>query len=444
MGDVIRLPKDPGPAGWNRLLPAPGPNNQLQGDTKADWLVIGAGFAGLAATRRLSQLFPGDRIALLEAQRVGDGPAGRNSGFMIDLPHDLGSKNYSGALETDRLTIEDNRRAIAFAAEMAEAYGLSAEAFTRSGKMNAAATSKGLAHNAEFARHLDALQEPYRMIDAPEMRAITGSDYYQGGLFTPGAAIIQPAMFVRGLASGLVSNRITLHENSPVTSLERKGDWIAKTPLGQVAAPKVVLAVNGHLASFGYMARRLMHVFTYASMTRALTSEEVARLGGQPVWGATPSDPLGTTVRRITGLGGARIIIRNRFTFDPSMEVTDARIDRVGRDHDKAFAARFPMLRDVAMEYRWGGRLCLSLNNVQVIEELEEGLCAACCQNGLGTVRGMLAGLLAAEHLAGLSSPALERARAAPAPKPLPPEPLAKIGATARLKWGEWRAGREL
>ena len=75
----------------------------------------------------------------------------------------------------------------------------------------------------------------------------------------------------------------------------------------------MILAVNGHAESFGYFERRLMHVFTYASMTRALTVDEVARLGGAPIWGATPADPMGTTVRRISGVGGDRIVIRNRF-----------------------------------------------------------------------------------------------------------------------------------
>ena len=43
---VNRLPSDPGPAGWNRLLQEPMPAVQLEEKKTADWLVIGAGFAG--------------------------------------------------------------------------------------------------------------------------------------------------------------------------------------------------------------------------------------------------------------------------------------------------------------------------------------------------------------------------------------------------------------
>ncbi|MEL7462043.1 MAG: FAD-binding oxidoreductase [Pseudomonadota bacterium] len=440
---VRRLPVDPGPAAWNRLLPEALPPRQVDGDLTADWLVIGAGFAGLAAAHRLAELHGGDRVVVLDATRVGEGPAGRNSGFMIDLPHDLASENYAGAAEVNREEIADNRRGIDFAGAMAAAYGLGEDAFARSGKINAAATARGLAHNREFAAHLAGLGEAHQMMDAAEMAQLTGTDYYQGGLFTPGAAMIQPAMFVRGVATGLASNRVSVFENSPVTALDRDSDWVATTPTGRVTAPRVILAVNGHLASFGIMADRFVHVFTYASMTRALSPAEVARLGGVRRWGVTPSDPMGTTVRRTSGAGGDRIVVRNRFTVDPSLEVDAARIAQVARDHDRAFAARFPMLAGVDMEYRWGGRLCLSRNNVQVIGEVEPGLYTACCQNGLGTAKGTLAGLLAAEMASGVASPALERALAAPQPTRVPPGIITKTVGNLRTRLGEWRAGCE-
>ncbi|MDF1720861.1 MAG: FAD-binding oxidoreductase [Minwuia sp.] len=442
---VTGLPRDPGPAAWNRLLPAPPPPTPLSGDRKSDWLVIGAGFAGLAAARRLSQIREGDTIAILDAVRVGDGPAGRNSGFMIDLPHDLSSDNYGGDQQQDQAQIEAKRAAIAFARDAAQEYGLPSEPITLSGKINAAASSRGMRHNADYAAHLASLGEAHAMYDAAQMQAITGSDYYQGGLFTPGAAMIQPAMFVRGMAQGLQSNRITLHENSPVTGLTRsQGVWTASTPAGSVAAPNVVLAVNGHAESFGFFRRRLMHVFTYASMTRALSGDEIAALGGIAVWGATPADPLGTTVRRISGIGGDRIVIRNRFTYDPGMTVNERRIASVGRDHDKAFQARFPVLKGVAMEYRWGGRLCLSRNNVPAFGEVEDSLFAACCQNGLGTAKGTFAGIAAADLAAGEDTLFTRHQLAAAPPARLPPEPLAWIGANARMRWGERAAGKEM
>lgn len=441
---VTRQPVDPGPAAWNAILPDPPPPTPLAADMTADWLVIGAGFAGLAAARRLSQTCPGDRITVLDAVRVGDGPAGRNSGFMIDLPHNLSSDNYAGAAEADRAQIRANRAAIDFALDAAAEYGLPEEAIRRSGKINAAATGRGLQHNAAFANHLAALGEPFQHHDAATMRAITGSDYFRGGLYTPHAAMIQPALYVRGVATGLQSNRVRLHEQSPVTALARTGpDWRATTPGGTVTAPRVILAVNGHAESFGFFRRRLVHVFTFASMTRALTADEVRRLGGHPAWAATPADPLGTTVRRISGIGGDRIVVRNRFHYAAGMEANANWMTAVAGDHDRAFRARFPMLAGVTMDHRWGGRLCLSRNDAPAFGAVADNLIAACCQNGLGTARGTFAGVAAADLATGRSSAFLQHQQAQPEPIRLPPEPLAWLGATARIRWGERKAGRE-
>ncbi len=51
---------------------------------------------------------------MLEAGRLAEGASGRNSGFMIDLPHDLTSDDYAGHGD-DRAMIALNRHAIAFA-----------------------------------------------------------------------------------------------------------------------------------------------------------------------------------------------------------------------------------------------------------------------------------------------------------------------------------------
>ena len=111
---VKRLPVDTGTAAWNALLPHSDDAIQLSENITADIVIIGGGFAGLSAARRLHQIAPDTRIVLLEAKRIGEGPAGRNSGFMIDLPHELSSTDYATTLEKDRRVIELNRSAIRF------------------------------------------------------------------------------------------------------------------------------------------------------------------------------------------------------------------------------------------------------------------------------------------------------------------------------------------
>ncbi len=441
---IRRLPVDTGVSGWNAILPPLPPPGELSGRVTADWLVIGGGFAGLAAARRLQQLHPGARIVLLEAGRIGEGPAGRNTGFMIDLPHHLTSEGYGGQAEQDRRDAQANRAAIAFAAAAARDFGMSEEAFCQPGKVNAAASDHGHRHNLDYARHLASLGEAHEMLDAVQMHELTGSTYYKSGLFTPGSGLVQPALFVRDMSAGLRSGGVHIHEASPVLHLHRARDWTAQTPNGAVCAPRVILGVNGHANSFGHFRGRLMHIHLYGSMTRALSADECRRLGGERRWALTPADPMGSTVRRISGTGGDRIIMRNRFSYDPSMQVSKARLARMARDHDRAFAARFPMLPDVTMDYRWAGRLCLSRNGAPALGEVEEGLFSACCQNGLGVARGTLHGMLMAEMASGLRSELLTWVLDQPPPARLPPEPLATLGARTILKWSEYKAGREI
>jgi glycine/D-amino acid oxidase-like deaminating enzyme len=85
------------------ILPARDAPVELAADVNADFAIIGAGFAGLSAARRLLQLSPGARIAVLDAGRIAEGAAGRNSGFMIDLPHEISAADYSGqGVNSDR------------------------------------------------------------------------------------------------------------------------------------------------------------------------------------------------------------------------------------------------------------------------------------------------------------------------------------------------------
>ena len=444
---VNKLPRDPGPAAWDALLGERQPRPALDGDITADWLIIGGGFAGLAAAQRLKQVRGDDSVVLLEAQAVATGPAGRNSGFMIDLPHELGADSYAASVEKDRLQIKLNRHAISFAAEAAAEYEMPEEALLKIGRINGAAEANGEKHNAEYAAHLDGLAEEYTALDAQQMQQITGSSFYRSGLFMPGAVLLQPALYIRCLADGLAkswSKHFQLFESSPALGFARSGGcWQVKTPNGSVTAPHIILAVNGHAESFGFFTNRLMHVFTYASMTQPLDKAQLKALGGESRWGITPSDPMGSTIRRISGTGGDRIVIRNRWSFEPSMEVSDAKIARFGKNQDISFRRRFPQLKDVQMAYRWSGRLCLSRNSSPAFGEVENGIFSACCQNGLGTAKGTLAGIGAVDLAVNANSEITHDLLSYPVPQKLPPAPLAKWGASAVIAWREFKAGLE-
>ena len=64
---------------------------------------------------------------------------------------------------------------------------------------------------------------------------------------------------------------------------------------------------------------------------------------------------MGTTVRRVAGQRGDRILIRSRYTYNSMQIVSEGALKRAGAQHDRKFKARFPGLANVDMEYRWAG-----------------------------------------------------------------------------------------
>lgn len=442
---IKRLPVDTGVSGWEAISTRSTPVQVLDGRVTADWLIIGAGFAGLSAARRLSQLRPDDRIVLVDAHEVAKGPAGRNSGFMIDVPHSLSSGEYSVAGKSaTALEIQQNRFAIDFAAQAASEYGMSADTFDPSGKINAAATDRGLKLNAKYAASLKSIGEHCELLDQTQMREITGSAYYRGGLRTPGAVLIQPAQYIRNLVDGL-ADKISLYERSPIIELSRVDqDWQARSHQGQVTAPKVILAVNGHIEEFGHFQGRLLHVFTYASMTAAYRHDQFTRaITGLPRWALLPADPMGATMRKISEHGQSRIVIRTKFTYDPSIQVTPQRVAEVAREQRLSLDARFPELKGTPLEFSWAGRLCLSRNSAPAFGEVEDNLFSACCENGLGTVKSTLAGVMAAELATGTTSKFLDIYSRSPEPSKLPHKVLTQLGVGSVIRWQALRAGRE-
>lgn len=436
---VRKLPVDTARSGWEAIASRTFAPQALEADIEADWLIVGAGFGGLAAARRLTQVAHGARIAMLDATGLALGPAGRNSGFMIDVPHNVSSNGYAdGDAQAIRAEMALNRHAIAFSADAAAEYGMSRDTFDPCGKINAAASDSGEKHNADFARGLAQIGEPYQMLDAQQMRELTGTHHYRSGFYTAGTALIETGTFVYQYAAGLRS-KVGIFENSPVLELTRKGaNWVARTPKGSVTAPKVILAVNGHIQNFGFFRGRLMHVFTYASMTAPFRGK-----AGRDRWALLPAHPMGATVRKITHTDGSRIVFRSRFTYNASMETSQACLDRLVRSHRTGFDARFPDLAGLPFSHTWGGRLCLSWNSAPAFGEVEEGVFSACCENGLGTVKSALAGMMAVELATHTRTDALDAYRRHPGPSLRPPEPFAAIGATAMIRLKESRAGRE-
>ena len=158
--------KDPRPSGWYEILPEPPPLRRLSGQQKADWVVVGAGFTGVAAARRLAELAPNSRVVLIEAQHAGMGASGRNAGFIIDVPHN--SDATAGAGEANRRMLRLNRFAIAWLQELVEKHQIRCDWRAR-GQYRVAATTAGVRGADPIAGVGDALALPQEVLSREQI-----------------------------------------------------------------------------------------------------------------------------------------------------------------------------------------------------------------------------------------------------------------------------------
>jgi glycine/D-amino acid oxidase-like deaminating enzyme len=438
MANISILPKDDRTNGWSAILPKRPIAPALAGDNHADWVVIGAGYAGLAAARRLAENRPNDQVVLLEAHEVGEGASGRNSGFAIDLPHNVGSSLQE--LEGSHRFIRLSRAAIAYL-EDAVADGKIQCNWSPRGKYHAAVHASGRRDTLElYAKELDALGEPYRWVERDQLANEIGTSFFHSAIYTEGGYLLNPAALTRGLADSLPAN-VSLHEHTPVTRAEFSNGVRVETPGGSVSAPTAILAVNGFATQFGFYKNALLSFVSHASLTRPLTAEERAALGGEEDWGLTPVNAISGVTMRFTQ--DHRILMRQRFRYAPGFRRPDAEAAQSRAHHQRLFAKRFPMLPNVTMEHNWRGFVCLSRNHAPGFGRLGPNVFGAVCQNAVGVTKGTIGGLLAADMACGEDNPLIADMESQGTPERLPPRPFLDLGVHARFAMEMWRGRKE-
>lgn len=435
---ISHLPLNDRTNGWSLILPERRPHAALQGDVTADWVVVGAGYAGLAAARRLAENRPRERIVVLEADMAGENASGRNSGFGIDLPHVVGAGQDD--LASAHAYMRLSRAAIDHLESVVTREAIACD-WSRAGKYHAAVTARGTGEMlAPFAAMLKSLGEPYEELSGEETARRTGTAYYHASVYTPGCALMNPAALTRGLADSLPENAV-LYESSPVIAFEKGSSIRLATPEGSVTAPRMVIAVNGFAERFGYWRGRLLPFTAHASLTRPLEDDEERMIGSVAPWGITPVNAFVSTTMRLTA--DRRILIRYFLRYCPDQRVSASSLPAIRAAHMKVLRSRFPRLEQLDIAHTWTGYVCLSRNNAPGFGKVDENVWSAVCQNAVGVTKGTISGLLAADLACGVDNPLIADIKGLGTPSALPLRPLLDIGVRLRNAWDGWHGRYE-
>lgn len=445
---------EPTDSGWFATLDQVSPAKVLEQEINCDWLVVGGGWMGLHAARRLAELDPQARVVLVDAGRIGNGAAGRCAGYAIDLAHNPRKKNFAEDVVGNREENHINLEGIAYIREAVETLGVECD-WSPEGKYHAAATKRGEVCLNGFADALDRLDQDYQWVDTDEICRITGSNHYKKALFAPGTVLLQPAKYLRNAMHALPVN-VSVYENTPITEMKNvemedvemknaemgngRKPVIYKTPLGLIRPNKTLLCNNAYLTKCGFFENTAIPLYTYASLTHPLTDAESSLIGGRGAFGVIPADSFGTTLRRTAD---NRLFLRNVYSYARNFKSTLADVEGAKLKHQIAFERRYPDIASMGFAHSWGGMMAVSENGGMVFGQLADSVYGTAFCNGTGVSRGTTFGKALAEYAMGQTSKSIEILLKRSTPNRGYPSLLTEIGVRATTKWRFYRAGNE-
>ena len=404
----------------------------LFGDVSADVAIIGGGYTGMWTAYFLTEMAPGTRVVLLEADICGGGPSGRNGGFLHGwweyLPYLVERYGPERGLEIAR----ESDEVVDGIGAWCTRHGVDAW-FTPKGYLRVNAFP-GLANDwSGTIADLERLGAPGQLLhlDKAEVQGICASPVFGEGLLMRSAATVQPALLARGLRRVLIERGVEIHEGTAVQRVERGARLRLLSARGSVTADQVVLGVNAWAAGWPGFRTRVLAWGSYIVLTEPIP-DRLAMLGwtgGQAIADSRFTISYFRTTRdgRIAfgaGVGAAGFDGR----IGPVFTHDHRAIERVVAN----FRHLFPMLSDVRLDDAWGGPIDITADRFPEIGSQHGGrvlYAHGFAGNGVGPAR--LAGRILAARIAGADDPISTLPLVGRRQRLLPPEPFRYLGAKA-------------
>jgi glycine/D-amino acid oxidase-like deaminating enzyme len=419
-------------SGWAMLTPPAAPRPALGQDVQCDYAIVGAGWTGIAAAHRLAALRPDARIVLLDAGCIGAGAAGRNSGFLFDVPFVFAPDAYRGREEAGRQEIRLYRAAHETLRGLIDRTALGSN-WLEIGQHHGAVAGPGMRELETVEAGLRALGEPYRRIERGGLQDELGTDVYAAAIHTPGTVQINPLAVLRAYA-GALPDSVTIYEESPVTAVEPGSAPIIRTSAGTVRAKAVLLTTNAFLRHFENVSPPLVPVATFAALTKAAGHGHA----GNQTWGVVPTALFGTSLRR---LPDGRLLVRSTYAPSFSLRFSAAAKAKARRRQRLSLARRFPDLPDAGFELEWSGLVSFFRGASGYLSTVAPGVHAGVTS---GMPVCMVYGAALADHVLEQDGPNLDFIRGRSAQAPLPPAAILRPAASMLAAWRQFKERREI
>ncbi len=411
----------------------------LSSDLDCEWLIVGAGYTGLSAARKLGQLFPNQKILLIDAQLAGEGASSRNSGYLVDttlndgFTSDKELNGYKKKADIYKLGIDAVKRFI-------REHQVDCD-WNECGKYFASSNMRDKKILENFSNTLSKLGFEHNLLSNYELKKKLGTNFYNIALHTKGGILLHPGKLARAMVDTLPKN-VNLYENSSLLNWEKINDVvICKFKNGSIKTKKIIFATNGFLKSLGIKSNYNFPITLTASMTRSLTDEEFECLGRPNEWGVLPVRPMGATIRMTKD---RRILIRNTAEVYNPYQMSKFELKKRSLKQQIGIKKRFPELPDDIIQSSWSGVVSRTRNSSQIFEKIDENVFVAGCYNGSGIGVGTLFGEQIANKASKKNTKEIETIEARNKPSWLPPDPILSLGVKARLIYERFMARSEI
>ena len=405
------------------------PRPALNGDTKVDVAIIGAGLTGLWTAYYLQKNDPSLSILLMDKHVAGFGASGRNGGWASALfpqttpalVSKYGFERAKALRDAMVGTISEIGRVVADEKIDCDWVHGGTWIYART-----ALQEKML--RAEVAEAAELGIDHLEWREANEVAA----EGARGATFTPDCARVHPAKLVRRIAEIVESRGATIAEQTEVLSWT-KGSVV--TNRGTVTAAHIINATEGYGASIPQTKRRVLPLYSLMIATEPLPDAVWDELGIKH--GQTFSDGRNLIIygqrtadnRFAFGGRGAR------YHWGSSIKPEYDRVEEVFTHLTNTLRDMFPQIADrIVVTHRWGGPLGVPRDwHAHVAYDPTTGLGGAGGYVGDGLSTTNLAGRTLADLIVGKSTELTALPWVGHRSPSWEPEPLRFIGANVGL-----------
>lgn len=362
----------------------------LHGETRADVCVVGAGYTGLSAALHLAEA--GVDVVLVDAHRVGFGASGRNGGQLGSGQRmdQAGLETLMGHGEAGKLwALAEDAKALVKG--LIKRHDIACDL-----KPGVAETGSTASEVKDLQHHAAHLQDHYgydqiEPLDREACHALCPSPDYVGGFVDWGAAHLHPLNYALGLARAAVAAGVRIYEQTHVHHITDGADITVHTDRGRVVAGQVILACNGYLGGLNRkVAARVMPINNFIAATEPL-GDEAARVLTKDV--AVADSKFVVNYFRLSA--DKRLLFGGGESYGYRFPGDIAGLVR------KPMTRVFPHLRNVKIDYAWGGTLAITMKRMPYLARLGPNILSASGYSGHGVGTATHAGQLMALALKG-------------------------------------------